>query len=409
MGDQKDTVITDGFSAGIQSTLPKGSKSLASLVYFIVFIGVFFSILLAVSPTYMDGEGSERVHWMVPLGIAIMVVFMPLTAISFLHYRLPKKQKELEDIKVALGNSEHGVEAGSILVDTEYKSSDYLLPVLFVSLFSTLGFYILLSGNAQVLFKAVVWANEGGDANEIVYRTSLVACGFAFLGAYIWSIQYIFKRMMTLDLPPGAYYSVGTRLVFSSFLILIYSHFTQFDEGSRSALPSRDDVSIYLPLVAFLTGIFPERLLNWLKDSAGSLFVRGRRLAHTLPLEMVEGIDSFHKARLSELGIDNVQNLAHASLVELIIKTPFKPRVIADWMAQARLCLEFKSDVHKIRNGGIRSILDFIEVMEKEGMAENLATLSEIDESLLHVIYRANHKEESIERLRVAYDRLMYI
>jgi len=35
-------------------------------------------------------------HWMVPIAIALMAVFLPLTAISFLSYRLPQKQKEFE-------------------------------------------------------------------------------------------------------------------------------------------------------------------------------------------------------------------------------------------------------------------------------------------------------------------------
>ena len=47
---------------------------------------------------------------------------------------------------------------------------------------------------------------------------------------------------------------------------------------------------------------------------------------------MLEGITQFHKVRLSELGIENIQNLVKASLVELILKTPYKPRQIIDWI-----------------------------------------------------------------------------
>jgi hypothetical protein len=377
------------------------AKTLSLLVYFILAVGVFFAFLFAFSAYTFDAGGSEDVvHWMVPLGIAVMVVFMPLTAISFLHYRLPKKQKEFDRIIKSLDATEHGVEVDSFVIDTEYKGSDYLLPVLFVTLFSSLGFYILLAGNALVLFKAVAWVNlASGNAVEMSFRTSLVACGFAFLGAYVWSIQYIFRRMVTLDLPPGAYYSVATRLVFSSFLILIYSHFTY---------AGLDELSTALPVIAFLTGIFPERLLSWLQDSVGNIFSRNNNMAHALSLDMIEGVGSFHKARLAELGIDNVQNLAHASLVELMIKTPFAPRVIVDWMAQAKLSLEFKGEVHNIRRAGVRSILDFLEVAEA-GLLEPIALHSKIEMSLLDVVYCANKDEESIVRLRDAYDRLSLI
>jgi len=375
------------------------TKSLVFLVYFILAVGLFFAVFSVVSPMYFGDDMKQIIHWMVPVGIAVMVVFMPLTAISFLHYRLPKKQKEFDKILTTLETVEHGVEVEYSEIDSEYKSSDYLLPILFVTLFSAIGFYILLAGNAHVLFKGVVWVNGATNEQEIAFRTSLVACGFAFLGAYVWSIQYIFRRMVTLDLPPGAYYNVSTRLVFSSFLILIYSHFSHAGGGQLSAT---------LPVIAFLTGIFPERLLNWLQDTAGDIFAKKTHMAHTLPLEMIEGVGSFHKARLSELGIDNVQNLAHASLVEIIIKTPFPPRVIVDWMAQARLCLEFKEQVNCIRLAGVRSILDFLELADA-GLLDQAAHNSQLDPSFLEAVYCANKNEQSIVRLREAYDRLSLI
>ena len=379
------------------------TKALSLLVNIIIIVGMACSITMMFVPIQSE---AGVVHWLVPLGIATLVVFMPLTAISFLHYRLPKKQKEFNDILESLSTTEHGVEVDSFVVDSEYKSSDYFLPVLFVTLFSTIGFYILLGGNAQVLFKAMTWvdlvsgsADDMAVKGEIAYRTSLVACSFAFLGAYVWAIQYIFRRMVTLDLPPGAYYSVATRLVFSSFLILIYSHFTYSNDQFLSSS---------LPLIAFLTGIFPERLLNWLKEASGNIFSSNAKMAHDLPLDMIEGIDSFHKARLSELGVDNVQNLAHASLVELIIKTPFAPRIIVDWMAQAKLCQEFKDNVNSVRNAGVRTILDFQEVAEAD-LLVSLAQRSELDITLLEAVYCSNKNEKSILRLRDAYDRLSLI
>lgn len=379
------------------------TKALSLLVNIIIIVGMACSVTMMFVSVQSE---AGVVHWLVPLGIATLVVFMPLTAISFLHYRLPKKQKEFNDILESLSSTEHGVEVDSFVVDSEYKSSDYFLPVLFVTLFSTIGFYILLGGNAQVLFKAMAWvelvqgsADDMVVKGEVAYRTSLVACSFAFLGAYVWAIQYIFRRMVTLDLPPGAYYSVATRLVFSSFLILIYSHFTYSNEQILSSS---------LPLIAFLTGIFPERLLNWLKEASGNIFSSNAKMAHDLPLDMIEGIDSFHKARLSELGVDNVQNLAHASLVELIIKTPFAPRIIVDWMAQAKLCQEFKDNVNSIRTAGVRTILDFQEVAEADLLAP-LAQRSELDITLLEAVYCSNKHEKSILRLRDAYDRLSLI
>lgn len=391
--------------------LKKQSSSARYLVIFtlsIVAIALLASAYILIFQTKMDN--GEPLHWMGPMGVAVMVIFMPLTAVSFLQFRLPQKKREFADILATLHAESERSERSSFIVNAEYKGPDYLLPVVFVTFFSVLGFHILFANNGLVLLRAMVWATESADNSYRIYASSLVSFGFAFLGAYIWSIQYIFRRMVTLDLPPGAYYSVGTRLVFSSFVALLYSHLTfNYSLGTELDMARPPNmVEAQLPLIAFLAGVFPERLLNWMRDSLGGLFSRKKHQAKVLPLEMIEGISSFQKARLSELGIDNIQNLAHGSLVEISIKTPFKPRVVADWMAQARLCLEFKSQVNKIRESGVRSILDFLEIAEA-GLLEELAQRSKLDITLLQAVYCANKDEQSIKRLREAYDILSVV
>ena len=101
----------------------------------------------------------------------------------------------------------------------------------FVSLcfFSILGFYILFANKALVLFNGMDWVNAAttgqGLIDDASYRRGVVAIGSAFLGAYLWSILYIFRRMMTLDLPPGAYYSIGSRMMYSAFIAVVFQHF----------------------------------------------------------------------------------------------------------------------------------------------------------------------------------------
>ena len=70
-------------------------------------------------------------------------------------------------------------------------------------------------------------------------------------------------------------------------------------------------------------------------------------------------------------------------------------------MAQARLCLEFRGNVNKVRSAGVRSILDFQEIAE-EGLLEDLANRSKLDITLLEAVYCANKDEKSISRLRAA-------
>ena len=376
------------------------TKTLNIFVFIILLIGTVVGVLIYYSAP-LDH------HWMEGPSIAVMVAFMPLTAISYLHFRLPRKRDEFDNIVEALGARNYSSEVSNVMFEQSDVQSDYLLPVGFVTVFCTLGFYILLVKNGNVLFTGTAWIADASDlyrdaiSESKEYRRGVVAIGMAFLGAYIWSIQYIFRRMITLDLPPGAFYSVGSRMVYSSFLAVILQHFI--------VKAGMDLVSNQLVAISFLIGIFPDRALAFMKEKLGKMFKRPNLATQALPLEMLEGINAFHKARLVELGIDNVQNLAQASLLELILKTPFKPRVLIDWMAQARLCLEFKSNSEAIRSAGVRTILDFQETCEQSDLIAVLASSSGLSEDLIRTVYNNNKDEVSITRLRDAYDRLNVI
>jgi len=378
--------------------------STAKIFYWLIGL-LAATVILAVVLAY-KGDGS---HWMEGPAALIMISFMPLTALTYLHYRLPKKQQEFEIIKEAFHAHSDEPEDFSIILRRSSTPADYVVPIFFVSVFSILGFSILFSDSAVVLFNSDHWITnipEKDIFNTEAYRRSIVAIGMAFLGAYIWSIQYIFRRMVTLDLPPGAYFSVGTRMIYSSFLAVIFQFVLPEIEGDSIA-----SLNSQIVVVSFMIGIFPDRALSWMRESIGQIFAHSKLSAEDLPLEMIEGISGFHKARLYELGIDGVQNLAHASLLELILKTPFKPRVLVDWMAQARLCLEFKENTNAMRGAGIRTILDLIDVLKDsdESHLKDLAEHSAVSASLIRTVYIANKNEKSIGRLRKAYDVLNII
>lgn len=370
-------------------------------------------IILAVAYSFSD----HSLHPFEGPGIALMILFMPITAITFLHYRLPKIQEEFSVIRNTLAGDADNTEMLS-MISQEESGMDYVLPILFVCIFSALGFTMMFGNAGTVLLNAMDWVK--GDITVLKdikvgvlaaerdgtlglsenFKRSVVAISMAFLGAYIWSIQYIFRRMMTLDLPPGAYYSVGSRMIYSAFLAVVFQYAVTVGEIKDFSASSQFIV------ISFLIGIFPERALAWMKDSTGRIFADHRDSSDELPLEMIEGISGFHKTRLSELGIDNVQNLAHASLLELILKTPFKPRVLVDWMAQARLCLEFKQHTKAIRQAGVRSILDLLEIDGDKALLAKVAENAGVQLSLIETICQANRDEISLKRLRSAYDKL---
>ena len=88
---------------------------------------------------------------------------------------------------------------------------------------------------------------------------------------------------------------------------------------------------------------------------------------------MIEGMNRHHEVRLGEVGIDNAQNLAEANLVELILKTPFGPDQLLDWIAQAHLYVYVKDEVQVLRRYGIRNALDLYEVAADEARPSAIA------------------------------------
>ena len=346
-------------------------------------------------------------NWIIVCGIFVLVSFFPLTVCSYRVFRLPRKKVEFEKIRQRLTESSIEDPNTFSIIDEKYRLWDYCLPLLFVTVFSILGFYVLFNKDATLLLSGVELIENAEKGNFKV--GSLVAIVMAFLGAYVWSIQYIFRRLMTIDLPPGAFYSVGIRMVFASFVALVFYHFASALPDKIFFIPIPDQTLMNMtPVIAFITGIFPQRALNYMTEYFKFSASKAEKKAHDLPLDMLEGITVFHKVRLSEMGIDNVQNLVKASLVELILKTPFKPRQLIDWMAQGRLCLQFKSDVKKLRDAGVRTILGFKIIGDLDKLDE-LAEITNLDRNRLEIVYQIIKDGPAIDRLTKAKDCLHMI
>ena len=246
------------------------------------------------------------------LGIFIMCSIFTFIAITFRTSRLPRKQQEMARLQRILGTPKETTDGLSQLdhiLQEEYKGTDYILPVFFVTLFCALGLYVLFSGEDPLILTGVFTQQSGElELAQLKYKKmSLVSIGMAILGSYIWSIQYIVKRAMNLDLVPGAYYTIGTRIILATFVSVILHHYIQSLDAT-----TRKELLDVLPVLAFLVGFFPQRVLQYLQEKV-FFFARNDKLAHKMPLEMIEGINLFSRVRLAEVGIDNAQNLAESS------------------------------------------------------------------------------------------------
>lgn len=346
--------------------------------------------------------------WLFYLGLFLLSTFLPLIAVSHHFIRLPQKKEEYRRIMEILKENKIDQESAFVLDEDNVAFKDYVLPLLFVLVFSFMGFWILFSDNAALLLLGIDYAQTKDPKGLLGLdygRMSLLAMAMAFLGSYIWSAQYLFRRLVTVDLSPGAYYSVGLRMIVGSFTAVVFHHFIAYLPDTTAVLtvdvvPDKTLTNM-IPVIGFITGMVPQRALNWMAEYFKFSATKKGEMADEMPLDMIEGITSFQKYRFSEEGIDNVQNLAQASLVELIVKTPYRPRQLVDWMAQARLCLSFKSDVVKLRKVGIRSMLGLINAGDN-GRLEDLAVKAGLDPAQLKTVYDIFKNNEAIKRLAIA-------
>jgi hypothetical protein len=336
----------------------------------------------------------------------VMSSFIAATALSFLLVRLRKKEAQFAGIISVLGLGEEEVRVFSHTVRDEYSGRDYVLPVLFTSLVSVAGFTALFFGadlvtyNAEkpnLLLTAGYSNSDPGKITALRFQSMLVLT-LAFVGAFIWSAREIIRRLVSGDLTPSVYYSAGMRVIFASLLSLMILFL-------NSAMPFAEYTSALVPVVAFLTGMLPDQAMIYLRSRI-PMFSAVTQSAAELPLEMIEGVNAFHKVRLGEVGIDNAQNLAEANLVELLLKTPFTATQLIDWIAQAKLYLMVKDDIGKLRGIGIRTILDFMSVAKDPERLRAIAQEAQVSELALGLIQTGVAQDASVTRLGYFRTRL---
>jgi hypothetical protein len=324
---------------------------------------------------------------------------MIVTAYSFLHFRLKKKEMEYCELLNALGVMDKEIKLSSRAVSQEYAIGDYWLPVTFATAVCVLGFYSLLFGADMVsghygkpnmLLTGMVMKSTD-EMQELRWQSQLVLC-LAFIGAFIWSAQNIIRRLIAGDLTPGTYYSSALRMVFASLLSLMLSY-------TLETLPTAGYTRESLPVIAFLSGMLPDNTFAYLKERVSTFIKTGMKMSHDLPLEMIEGINVFHKLRLSEVGIDNAQNLAEANLIELVLKTPFNPSQLIDWIAQAKLYVYFKDNIDRLRALGIRTVFDLHSLCDDEERLALLAEEGKISKVGLNIVCGRLKDDETTLRL----------
>jgi hypothetical protein len=318
--------------------------------------------------------------------VAILYSFLPFTFLTYLLTRRSRRKAEVDRILSLLGIDDPNYKK-AYAVETGYY---YLAAFAYVSLVTCAGLAVLflpakigLVGGefpAFVLSDAPTQQSRVESAGEeakppkngapaaavkFPHTGSRLVFGMAFLGAYLWGLQYLFRRYSLNDLLPSVYYSMSVRMILAAILAVVIFNAGKAlagDDGGSGGIT--DNI---WPTLAFVLGMFPQRGLRWLTEHLPIFSAEADSWVRKMPLEMIEGMEAHDVLRLEEQGIDSCYDLATADFIPLILKTPYSARQVIDWILQAKLCMCVGDAIKDLRKNGIRTILDLQYVVADDG------------------------------------------
>lgn len=204
---------------------------------------------------------------------------------------------------------------------------------------------------------------------------------YAFLGAYFFSIQMLFRRYVLRDLRPSAYMAVTIRIVLAVVGTWVIANVWALF-GTLSLVTVADaEKSGGLFAVAFTIGVFPAIAWAYVQGLTKKLLNAGAvvpSLKTQLPISDLDGLTVWHETRLEEEDIENVPNMATANFVDLMLNTRVPADRIIDWVDQAILYTHLGADEaaekrrEALRKCGIRTASAYVKA------AEDLHTLDEL-------------------------------
>ncbi|MBV8614237.1 MAG: hypothetical protein JOY66_10765 [Acetobacteraceae bacterium] len=269
----------------------------------------------------------------------------------------------------------------------------YALPTLVFAVVSGCGFALLFSlgGNWLAAAKILLQGLHADSENSETFNTATaLVLGAGFVGAYIWSVNYLVLRISNFDLSPLNFLSTSAHVLMTVFAAWVLRQVV------AAPGPSALGVAALL-LIAFLSGLYPALGVNVLvdrlpgKDWLKRDIKESPDIKRSFPLDLVDGIDTTIKFRLNGLDIADAQNLATANPVELFVETPYGFAQILDWVAQAQLLTELgPQGFLRARGAGIRDIVCLLDMGK-----------SEAGRSLIRPLLGADNEADDTLRVRI--------
>jgi hypothetical protein len=260
------------------------------------------------------------------------------------------------------------------------EAISYLLPTSIFVILSAMGIYLVLIAlhytfdNPNLFMNPLSRSTEPGIEASYRASTALIISA-AFLGAYIWSINYLILRVANFDLTPLDFLRVSAHLLLTSVIAGVLRH-------AAHATTGWDFTVAIVLLIAIMMGLFPSLGLNILVDRLPpSLRIKravpeANQIGREFPLDLIDGVDTGIKFRLANYEINDAQNLATENPIGLYVATPYNLLEIMDWVAQAQLLITLgPSKYLAAREKTIRDIHGLLRLGATPQGAELLAQL----------------------------------
>lgn len=154
---------------------------------------------------------------------------------------------------------------------------------------------------------------------------------FAFLGAYVFTLQLTVRAYFQNDLRSSTYVAALERLA----VVLIVVGVIHVLWGALPVTAASGSVESGF---AFVVGSFPIVGQQWLNQLVGQhMQTKIQSLYSRHPLDELDGMNVWYEARLLEEGVEDVQNLATANLVDVVLHSRAPVGRLVDWVDQALL------------------------------------------------------------------------